>query len=143
MKSTVFTHPIGKVLTGIALLLFSAPAFAQYTYYACDTREHCDWDSTSAQYINCDKSDMNSMFKLNAAQTMFEHTTPDLKSAYYVSSHEYDSENNVEVYKVTSDVGNDYTFILDTTNDEVRIVGESDEAIYMLRFHIKRTWSDE
>ena len=143
MESSICIYPLRKILFGIALLFFSVPVFAQYTYYACDTREHCDWDSTSNEYVNCDKTDMNSMFKLNSAQTMFEHTTPDLKSAYYVNSHEHDSQNNVEVYKVTSDVGNNYTFIVDTAYSEVRIVGQSDDAIYMLRFHIKRTWSDE
>lgn len=143
MKSIVSSYLPGKILFGLLLLFCPSLSFAQYTYYSCDTREHCDWDSTSMEYVNCDKTDMNSMFKLNAAQTMFEHTTPDLSSAYYVTSHEYDSQNNVEVYKVTSDVGNNYTFIVDTAYSEVRIVGQSDNAIYMLRFHIKSTWSDQ
>lgn len=118
------------------------PAFAQSNFYSCSTREYCDWDSVSATFVNCQPKDESSLFKLNADQTIFEHTTEDLKSAYYVSKHEHDSVNDVEIYDVTSDVGNIYTFIVDTVYSEIRILGTSGADIYMLRFHIKSTWSN-
>lgn len=132
-----------KILFAGTFFFCSAPAFAQYTYYSCDSREDCDWDSTSQQSINCQTQDLSSMFKLNATETMFEHTTPTLKSAYYVSTHEHDSANNVEVYTVTSDVGNKYTFVVDTARSEIRIVGRSATGTYIVRWHLKSTWSGE
>ena len=74
---------------------------------------------------------------------MFEHTTATLKSAYYIKKHTYDDVNDVDVYDVTSDVGNQYTFIVDEAGSEIRIVGtSSDGSIYMLRMHVKQEWSD-
>jgi hypothetical protein len=131
-----------KALFSLMFGLGCLPAFAQSNFYSCSTREYCDWDTTTSTFVNCQPKDESSLFKLNADQTIFEHTTADIKSAYYVSKHEHDAVNNVEVYDVTSDVGNKYTFIVDTPYSEVRILGTSGDAIYMLRFHIKSTWTD-
>jgi hypothetical protein len=117
------------------------PAFSQ-SNYSCNTREYCDWENYSEKFVNCTSKDESSLFKLNTDHTLFEHTTADLKSAYYVSKYEFDAVNNVDIYDVTSDVGNKYTFIIDVEGSEVRILGTSGEDIYMLRFHIKSTWTD-
>jgi len=131
-----------KIPTCIVFVFCCMSAFAQSTYYSCDTREYCDWDSVNLKFVNCTPKDESSLFKLNGDKSIFEHTTSDLKSAYYVSKHEHDAVNDVEVYDVTSDVGNKYTFIVDTAYSELRILNTAGEAIYMLRFHIKSTWTD-
>ena len=142
MKSAY--HFLQKIIFTATIALAAIPAFAQYTYFSCDTREECQWDTTSQQFVDCQKSDENSLFKLNKDKTMFEHTTETLKSAYYVAKYTYDDVNDVDVYDVTSDVGNKYTFIVDDVSSEIRIVGTSkDGSIYMLRMHVKQKWSDE
>jgi hypothetical protein len=140
MKST---YRFLKIIFTVTIVFSAIPALAQYTYFSCDTREECQWDTVSQNFADCQKSDENSLFKLNKEKTMFEHTTENLKSAYYVTKYEFDDVNEVDVYDVTSDVGNKYTFILDDVSSEIRIVGTSkDGSIYMLRMHVKQTWSD-
>jgi hypothetical protein len=85
----------------------------------------------------------NSRFKVNKDQTVFEHTTPELSSAYYISKFEHDYVNDVDVYDATSDVGNKYTYIFDTKSSEIRIVGVStDGETYLVTFHVKATWTE-
>lgn len=129
----------------LALLFFQASvAFSQSTFYSCDSREVCYWNDKTQVFEDCTKNDENSRFKINKGFTMFEHTTADISSAYYVSKFEHDNVNDVDVYDVTSDVGNKYTYIFDTKYSEIRIVGtSSDGGSYLVRFHIKATWTED
>jgi len=74
---------------------------------------------------------------MNEAETVFTHTTETIKSSYFVKSSEYDKENDVYTYFVTSDVGNDYYYIFDIKNKEVRILITKEDTIELLRFYVK------
>jgi hypothetical protein len=74
---------------------------------------------------------------MNEAETVFTHTTETIKSSYFVKSSEYDKENDVYTYNVTSDVGNDYYYIFDLKNKEVRILITKEDTIELLRFYVK------
>jgi hypothetical protein len=75
---------------------------------------------------------------MNEAETMFTHTIESMKSTYYVSSKEYDAENDVYTYFVTSDVGNKYYYVFDPKNKEIRaaFIDENDKSM-LLRFYVK------
>jgi hypothetical protein len=60
-----------------------------------------------------------------------------MKSSYFVKSREYDKENDVYTYYVTSDVGNDYYYIFDLKNKEVRVLIKKEDKIELLRFYVK------
>jgi hypothetical protein len=74
---------------------------------------------------------------MNEAETVFTHTTETMKSSYFVKSREYDKENDVYTYYVTSDVGNDYYYIFDLKNKEVRVLIKKEDKIELLRFYVK------
>lgn len=75
---------------------------------------------------------------MNEAETMFTHTTETMKSSYYVTGREYDSEYDVYTYLVTSDVGNKYYYIFDLKNKEIRaLIKDENDNLQLLRFYVK------
>ena len=125
----------------LILAAFMAMAFtvkAQVSF-SCYHREYCDWNEATQNYEdNCRGYDEASLFVMNESETMFTHTTENIKSTYYVKEREYDEENDVWTYNVTSDVGNEYYYIFDPNNKEIRVViVDDDEDITLLRFYVK------
>ena len=127
------------------LALLCCLPFGTYAqlYFSCHYREYCDWDSRQERFVNCQGYDENSIFEMNMEQTMFVHTTETIKSAYYISSKEYDERNNVFSYMVRSDVGNKYLYIFDLENKQIRVLITKNNEIRMLRFYVKSMWKDD
>ncbi len=103
----------------------------------------CYWNQEQSIWDNCSvKSEYNSLFVVNKNETMFTHTTSEVKSTYYVKEPDYDNadaDKGIYAYDVVSDVGNEYYFIFDLGIKEVKIVstrGEPHEW-YMNRIFIK------
>ena len=122
----------------ILLLIFqtSALVYSQVSF-SCTYREYCDWNNYTKKFENCEGYEESSLFVMNEAETVFTHTTETIKSSYFVKSSEYDKENDVYTYNVTSDVGNDYYYIFDLKNKEVRILITKEDTIELLRFYVK------
>ena len=136
-----------KIIKLCFLLLVAGSLQAQSSrYVSTSNKKTCYWNASSAAFDNCgDNAEYNSLFILNEDETMFTHTTNDMKSAYYVKEKKYLSSCSCYSYSVTSDVGNKYIYILDFDNDQLMIksLGHKDEADdYTLIFSIKRTWKD-
>jgi hypothetical protein len=131
-----------KFLMFVGIAFMSATSFSQ-VYFSCDYREECDWNNDKEKFENCEKWEDFSMFRLNADASMFTHTTEKLKSVYYVESNAYDEENDVYTYDVISDVGNKYFWIIDLNNSEIRLLPTDKDVIYMVRFYVKRSWTEE
>ena len=117
-------------------------AFAQ-TNISCYHRDVCLWNDDSKDFDDCEGYDENSLFVINAAETMFEHTTPTMSSAYFIKEKVQDPETGVWMLSVTSDVGNEYLYFLDFEADEIRIAAETSGEMVMIMFKIKKTWSKE
>jgi len=124
------------ILTLISFILLGYGAYAQ-TSYSCNYREYCDWDSENEKFVNCEGYEESSLFVMNAEETMFNHTTESIKSAYYVTTKEYDAVNDVMTYNVKSDVGNEYIYVFDKKNNEIRVLAMKDDKIIMIRFYVK------
>src|SRR5690606_36545034 len=125
----------------LLLFLFSGVAtLAQaQAYFSTDKVTYCDWDNDNNEFINCNSSPESTLFKLNSEETMFHHTTADISSDYYVQNKEYDKSTDTYSYKVKSDAGNSYTFIVDIKNEKFSVVGvNKNGSVYLLRHHIKR-----
>jgi hypothetical protein len=87
------------------------------------------------------RTDESSLFVLNPEETIFEHTTPTIKSSYYVQSKK--NEGKVYNYEVKSDVGNSYTFEVDLEQNKIDIVGKTDKGRwFIVRRHLKRVWTE-
>jgi len=83
----------------------------------------------------------SSLFLLNSGQTMFEHTTPEMKSSYFIQSRSNDGKTLT--FEVKSDVGNSYSFDLDLANDRLDIFGKNSSGQYFIkRHHLRRVWSE-
>lgn len=98
-----------------------------------------EWHNKEFEYLN--GYDENSMFKINKKLTMFEHTTPDMSSSYYISESEYNEEEEILSLVVVSDVGNDYIYVFDISNDTIKVIFKQDEVLQLLVFTVKKFWS--
>ena len=122
----------------LAALLAMAFTVKAQVSFSCYHREYCPWDDDLGDFVDCHGYDEASLFVMNESETMFTHTTENIKSTYYVKEREYDEENDVWTYNVTSDVGNEYYYIFDPNNKEIRVViVDDDEDITLLRFYVK------
>lgn len=127
-----------KILLLLALTLGSNHVNAQVSI-SCTYREYCEWNDQIKDFeSDCNGYEDVSLFVMNESETLFTHTTETIKSTYYVKEKEYDNVNEVFTYTVTSDVGNEYYYIFDLKDKEVRAVFVNDEGKTMLlRFLVK------
>lgn len=96
-----------KALLTTALGLISFFSSYGQSYFSCDYRQNCDWNSVTEEYDKCgDSYEEASLFKINKDGTVITHTTDNIKSTYYINSKEYDKVNDIWIYDVTSDIGN-------------------------------------
>lgn len=127
-----------KCLLFLATFMIIALTVKAQVSFSCYHREYCSWNNVLDDFVDCHGYDEASLFVMNDSETMFTHTTEDIKSTYYVKSREYDEDNDVWVYNVTSDVGNEYIYIFDPKNKEIRVVIiNDDDDISLLRFYVK------
>lgn len=120
-------------------------AAGQTMYFSTDHFKVCTWNSYAEKFDDCTEKEESTLFTLNAEQTMFQHTTPTMKSSYFVSSHEYDEKTELWTYKVKSDAGNEYLFLIDLKNDALNIMGKTTggkSQTYLITHHLKNTWKD-
>ncbi len=124
----------------ICIFLFVLLSFIDLnaqTSFTCSHRENCKWNVTTEEFDDCDRYEDPSMFVLNADETMFTHTTESIKSTYYVNERNYDSEAELWLYSVTSDVGNKYIYAFDPKNKEIRALYTRDGVSMLIRFYVK------
>jgi hypothetical protein len=125
-----------KILLLTLNLVFVSISYAQ-TSFSCIYREYCIWNEYTEKFVNCEGYEEMSLFVVNKNETLFTHTIESMKSTYYVESSEYDSENEVFTYTTKSDVGNDYLYIFDPKNKEIRVLYVSDGKTMLIRFYVK------
>ena len=134
-----------KKILQLAFILLLATTIKAQTHYSCDTKQVCNWNATTKAFDDCGtKDEYSCMFTMNADESIFNHTTPTMKSAYYVQSKSYDAATQGTLYEVTSDVGNKYTFIINMTSKMVGILssGKANATDYLIKFTIKSSWKD-
>ena len=82
---------IKRLLFAMAFLAIAFTAQAQVSF-SCYHREYCTWDDEKEEFVDCHGYDEASLFVMNESETMFTHTTEDIKSTYYVKEREYDED---------------------------------------------------
>ena len=123
------------LITALMAMTFTVKAQVSFS---CWHREHCAWNEDLGEFeTECTGYDESSLFVMNEAETMFTHTTENIKSTYYVNKKEYDEVNDVYTYEVTSDVGNKYYYIFDPKNKEIRVLADADDYNTLIRFYVK------
>lgn len=128
MKKTIFT-----LLLSISLFVSTK---AQ-TSFACTYRTLTVWNDYTKKYEEVSGYSESSLFEVNSKETMFIHTISSVTSTYYVKSREYDETNKVWTYDVVSDVGNNYYFVFNPKNYEVRAAYKYNNNVYMIVFNVK------
>lgn len=108
------------------------------TSFSCNYKEISVWnDATETFDVDVSAFENNSLFVLNKDRTMFTHTTETLKSTYYITEREKEDED-IYLYFVISDVGNEYLYMFDFKNREVKATGnDKDDNLYMIRYYVK------
>lgn len=133
---------LNRVILFFALCLFSNMSQAQI-YASCTHRDYYKYNEATEDFEYMNGYDENSMFKINAKLTMFEHTTPDMSSSYYVSESEYDENEKTLTMDVVSDVGNNYRYIFDMDDNKIRVLFKRDGVVQLLVFTVKKFWTEE
>ena len=128
MKKAIFIFILSTLITS---------AIEAQTSFSCTYREYCHWNQGKGDYEDCQGYEENSLFVMSENETMFTHTTETIKSTYYVTSNEYNEEKDIWTYDVTSDVGNDYYYIFDPKNNQIRAVYTKDGETLMVVFTVK------
>ncbi len=64
-----------------------------------------------------------------------------MSSSYYISESEYNEEEEILSLVVVSDVGNDYIYVFDISNDTIKVIFKQDEVLQLLVFTVKKFWS--
>ena len=124
------------ILTLLAIVSIQFTTQAQ-TSFSCSYREYCPWNVDLETFDNCEGYEESSLFVLNELETMVTHTTETLTSTYYLRNGESNSEHNVVTFDATSDVGNEYYFVFDIVNEEIRFMYTRDDELTLLRFTVK------
>ena len=112
-------------------------------HISTDERRTYLWDDSDEDWVLLETEDEMTFFTFSEDFTMFEHTTPTIKSAYMIKSTEEDGD--LIICDVISDVGNNYRMIIDAENESIRFLGRynGDYYEYMVRHSIKNVWTDE
>ena len=97
-------------------------------------------NASTEKYDRCAGDNEDSLFKLNAEETMLVHTTEAIQSPYFIRSKTYDDQNKVWLLNVESDIGNPYVYVLDFDHKEVRVLVKNGEEIVLVRYYIRQTW---
>lgn len=84
------------------------------------------------------------LFEFKNNYSMFTHITTHMTSNYYLTgSSKYDPDVNRNDIKVTSDVGNTYTYTFDLNNSVVFIRYVKDNACYQIEFKVKSYFNNQ
>jgi hypothetical protein len=126
-----------KIIFLFAIIFCSLTNVYSQTSFSCTAREYCIWDEYSKEFVDCERYAENSLFVVNANETIITHTIDDMQSSYYVTSREYDEKKDVWSYYVTSDVGNKYLYVFDPKNKQIRTLLSKDDKTILLIFRVK------
>jgi hypothetical protein len=127
-----------KKTIGIFLLTFLGITILNgQISFSCNYRQYCDWSDYNKKFENCTGFEESSLFVMNKTETMFTHTIETMKSTYYVNSKEHDEEKDVWSYQVTSDVGNQYQYVFDPKNNQIRALYVKDGQAKLVVFTVK------
>lgn len=97
-----------------------------------DTEGHWEMEEPPTEYV--------SLFKVSEAHTTITHITSDNKSTYFINGYVYNEEKDRLEIEVTSDIGNDYTGIIDDVNENIRFIYKDGETLRLVRYAFKKVW---
>ncbi|RPI15210.1 MAG: hypothetical protein EHM58_14680 [Ignavibacteriae bacterium] len=134
-----------KTIIVAFLLIISSTLVYSQVYFSTYAKKICFYNGRTEKYDLCEDETVSTLFKFNSSETMFEHTTPAISSSYYIDEKKYDDETGLNMFYVTSDVGNKYIFIIDMDNKEIRTLGQDKktEELYIITWYVKSMWSDK
>ena len=136
-----------KGISKCIILLFSLCLFTNTVqaqiYESCTHRDYYKYNDATEELEYLNGYDENSMFKINAKLTMFEHTTPGMSSSYYVSESDYDEDEKTLTLDVVSAVGNNYRCIFDMDENKIKFLFKRDGVVQLLIFTVKKFWTEE
>jgi|ERR1035437_3816734 hypothetical protein len=130
-----------KILLFTLALIITNLLYSQF-HISTKICETFSWNQGAWVLTNQD-NEVSTLFDFNKEMTMFTHTTATISSSYYIKSSSH-TEEKIWEYDIVSDVGNNYHFILDLKNNNLRFIGKNkDGSLFLVRHTIKRSWSDD
>ncbi|MBL0049642.1 MAG: hypothetical protein IPP32_16270 [Bacteroidetes bacterium] len=115
-----------KQLSILLILLLGCFQARTQAVYACTYQQLCNWNAQTEQFDDCNEGQaQNSSFEINKAESVIFQKIQNVNSAFKVKSKEFDRKQGVTIYFVMSDNGNNFYFIFDKKNKEVRVLTKS------------------
>jgi len=135
-----------KKFTMILLVFLLTNLFAiqaQNVFFTTNYTEYAPWDEEAQDFVDFNGQDQETTFELFEDLSQFIHTTETMQSTYTVNENNYDENTETYEFDVTSDVGNNYQFIIDLNDKKLKVIGiDDDGSAYMVLFHVSDSWTE-
>jgi len=119
------------------LILSGLTNLKAQTSFSCTLHQYCYWSESSKNYQNCKGFEENSLFVVGKDEKYFTHEILNMKTTYLINEKQYNKENDVWIYEVTSEDGKKYSYTFDPRNKEIFFVPKKSEKTVMQTFSIK------
>lgn len=115
-----------KRISILLIVVFGSFQSNSQTVFACTYQQLCNWNAQTEQFDDCNEGQaQNSSFEINKVESVIFQKIQNVNSAFKVKSKEFDRKQGVTIYFVMSDNGNNFYFIFDKKNKEVRVLTKS------------------
>ncbi len=131
-----------KTIYLLLFLLISVNSFAQLGI-STNFRQDATWNTETESWTVLSTDESGTLFEFNKELTTFKHTTPTITSDYYITTWDYNEEENKYTMLVKSDVGNEYELIIDGVNECVAFFYYYGDEYRLVRHTIKSSWFNE
>jgi hypothetical protein len=98
-------------LTLAIVLMISINGYSQFSF-RCTQREDCTYNKEKKEIEDCTTTEESTLFVLDQKFSVITHFTKDRVSTYTIKTKKTSDDNKTITLEVTSDKGNDYTFVI-------------------------------
>ena len=114
-----------KIVLGLTILILSSTITSAQTTFTCAYKQYCSWNNGTEKYDNCIGTAESSAFEINKAETSIRQTIQSVTTSYPIKSKQR-KKKGVNIYLVVNNDGDKYYYIMDSGNQEVRVLNKKD-----------------
>jgi hypothetical protein len=142
MAANFYLHLNSNIMIKIIIFVLLSIQLNAQMYISSDWHYFTKYNEDTKEYDLIEEINKFNYFELSKGLKTIKHTCSDFDTNYIIKTVD-EKEKGLWVFKVVSDIGNDYTFIVDINNQNIRLMMKQNEEVYMLQYTIKKSWTDE
>jgi hypothetical protein len=128
------------VFITLSLILATVTMCDAQTYVYASEREYCAYNPATEEFDKCESWEDHSLFVINDRETSFQHFTDDVNSLYQIDSKEYNEDMEMNLWYVTSNAGNKYTYVVNLENKAIAALYDNGDESFIVTFTISKYW---